>query len=115
MENESARVEEMENILIAAMQVLIDEKGIPVGKKLRIPVGILVLKSDLLSKKDIDKKVVLSALDRLLSLCNKRCHIVEIFFVSSVGKIGAEGEPPKNLSPIKVTEPMTWGLRNVEI
>lgn len=111
-------IEEMQLKLIAALQVLIEEKGVRPESKLRVPVGILILKSDLLFDQSPavgtmtdHEKYVRNKLDRLITICQERCQHCKLFFVAAVGYKKAENNlPPTELEPEFVITPMAWAL-----
>jgi GTPase SAR1 family protein len=120
------QLEEMQQKLIAAIQVLIDEKGVPVDQKMKTPVGLVILKSDILDKQiplvDFEvppevgyRHLTEESLGDLIKLCRKRCRAFEIFFVSAVGSVELDGRPPVSLHPRNVTAPMIWALRKLRI
>jgi len=110
----------MENQLVAAFQVLLDEKGVVPNERMRAPVALLILKSDLLPRDEsnfrremgqVDSSVgAFPAMARLISLCEKRCRSFKVFLVSAVGHLDKGGVPPQFLEPTGVTDPMIWAL-----
>lgn len=106
-------IERMQNRLIAAFQVLLTQKRITIERKIKIPICLLVMKSDLL--KGLSQDDFLTRIQTLTKVCRSRCQSFKIFFVSSVGKLGQKGSPPEVLQPNNVTEPMIWTLRNVRM
>lgn len=112
--NDSA-VKNMQNQLIAAFQVLIDDKGLPPDRQLEIPVCLLVLKADVLDSVEVDEGCVLDSLEQLIRICRDRCRFFEIFFISAVGSVDNKGKPPEKILPRNITSPMFWSLKRVNI
>lgn len=111
--DEVADAERTQLKLIAALQVLIEEKGVSSGARLRSPVALLVLKADLLKLNNVSEEDVRSRLKRLLDICYQRCRYFDMFFVSAIGIVSDSMHPPKALEPMNVVEPMVWALRQV--
>jgi hypothetical protein len=117
---DAVQIENMQLKLIAALQVLIDERNVSPERKMRAPVGLLILKSDLLVDKVPDNaniegylvEGVTVRLGRLFDVCKQRCENFKLFAVASVGYVKIENElPPKDLEPVCVVTPMAWALR----
>lgn len=114
------RIEEVQLKLLAALQMLIEKKGVVPGALLRAPVALLVLKSDVLENREMDQSDVKNKLTRLIQVCERRCLSFETFFVSSIGRqqdLGPQeivGSGIK-INPMKVVDPMVWALRRVRI
>ncbi|MCI5148895.1 MAG: hypothetical protein D3916_05825 [Candidatus Electrothrix sp. MAN1_4] len=107
------RLQDTQSSLVAAMQVLLDEKGIAFGSSLDIPVALIILKSDLLSE---DYNPLESGdFNRLISLCNNRCTYFDVFKVSSVGKVDEEGNIVASIKPFGVIDPMIWALKKIRL
>lgn len=106
------RISETESILLAALQVLIDERGVGPEERLPEPVALIVLKADLFGDLALLRKATEAGFGRLLSVAQVRCKSFAVFFVSSVGDVGEEGQPPAVLQPSNVIEPMLWVLRH---
>jgi GTPase SAR1 family protein len=112
-ENDVRRLQDSQSSLVAAMQVLLDEKGIAFGSKLDVPVAMIILKSDLLSAQyDVFKS---GYFNRLISLCTNRCTYFEVFQVSSVGRVDEQGNPAASMEPLAVTSPMIWALTKLRL
>lgn len=123
-----ANVEKMQNAYVAAIQILVEKKGQSGGQKLNIPVTLLFMKSDLLSNEaflksdiydaprlhgkeaEINEEFVLQKVARLVNVCQRRCVHFKYFYVTSVGQISSDGEPPEQLRPQGVVEPLLWML-----
>jgi len=111
-------IEEMQLKLIAALQVLIEEKHVRPDSKMRVPVGLLILKSDLLFDQSPvegtiseQEKYIRNKLDRLITICQERCQHFKLFFVAAVGYKKSENNlPPSELEPQYVITPMAWAL-----
>ncbi|MEM9558024.1 MAG: hypothetical protein AAGC60_27450 [Acidobacteriota bacterium] len=114
VDGDSAVVARMENELVAAFQVLINDKGVAAGQQLRAPVALLILKADLIKAEVPEPKqeqeFYRAKLDRLVSLCERRCRHFRLFEVSATGDLGSDGEPPPKLVPQGVVDPMIWAL-----
>jgi hypothetical protein len=106
---------EMENALIAALQVIIDESGVAADRKLRKPIAITILKSDMLVRAGIEEDAALSYISRLETICKNRCRYYATFFVSAVGPVNSENSPPSSLNPTNICEPMLWVLKTVVV
>jgi GTPase SAR1 family protein len=110
----SSEIEEMQLRLIAALQILIDEKGVSPEHRLSTPVAVLVLKSDLLAANKVDPDQALDKIQRLIALGERRCRDFRWFFVSAIGTVAVlkDNAPPSELNPIYVVEPMMWALQH---
>ena len=108
-------IECIQNRLIAAFQVLLTQKRIPIEHRIKIPICLIVMKSDLLRLKNLSENDVLERIQNLINVCKARCQSFNIFFVSSVGKLGLNESPPEVLLPRNVTEPIIWTIRNVRM
>lgn len=105
------KINEIQNKLIAAFQVMVDEKGVSADRKLRSPVALLILKSDIFDNIVIDERKILGYLKRLIIICETKCYNFKTYFVSSVGKTKLDGSPPEEIKPYNVCEPMIWLLK----
>ncbi len=103
---------EMINNLIAALQVFLDSKEVPSGRKTSVPIAIVVLKSDLIKEDVVEKSELIGALDRLISICHNRCRNYKVFYVSAVGRVKENGAPPDVLSPYNISAPILWALKS---
>ncbi|MFV1977220.1 MAG: hypothetical protein ACC651_15875, partial [Candidatus Scalindua sp.] len=112
-DKDNSGLNDTQSALIAAMQVLLDEKGINLDSQLEVPVAILILKSDLLPE-GYDP-LEYGHFNRLFSLCEKRCRYFNSFKVSSIGSVDEKGNPTKHLLPKNVAEPMVWALRIIRL
>jgi GTPase SAR1 family protein len=99
---------EIVNAFVAAIQIIADYKGAVGARRLRIPIALLVMKSDLLDEGS--RPFVTERLQRLVSVCESRCRSFQIFFVSSTGPL-EEGKPPSILRPEAVVEPLEWVIQ----
>jgi hypothetical protein len=102
-------IAEMELSLVAAIQVLLNERDVPANKKMLEPVAILLMKADRMDKEFTLKKAE-ARLERLISVCKNRCKHFEMFLVSSVGHVELNGGPPRSIEPKGVIEPLVWSL-----
>lgn len=110
---DESKLQETQSSLVAAMQVLLDEKGIKLEEKLNVPVALLVLKADLLP--DYFDPISSWHFHRLISLCSNRCRYFEVFKVSAIGKVDKEGLPLNRIQPINVASPMVWALKHIRL
>jgi hypothetical protein len=127
-------LQKMQNNLIAALQVFLDQRGVGPGKKTSIPVAVLVLKGDCLvrttTKTHTEGADTISSLEEnvyflkgmdlvegslhdLLSLCKNRCRNTHAFLISAVGSVKDDGSPPPQIEPMYVCAPMLWALRHL--
>lgn len=104
-----SEVQKMESSLIAALQVLMDRKGVAIGGKLRLPVAIVFMKCDILPRGEWEQ--LSDRLPSLMSFCESKCAASRVFMTSSVGSVGEDGLPPRRLTPVGVCEPLIWALR----
>jgi len=103
----------LQNVFIAAIQVLAEKKGIDVSKKLKTPVALLFLKTDLIFERGITEEMLLDSIPRLLNVCENTFEKFTVFFVSSVGEVSKTGDPPEVIRPLGVVEPLIWMLNLV--
>lgn len=113
--SETPDIDHAQNNLIAALQVLIEERGVPVGRPFSVPVALLVLKSDLLATSNKTDDDVIIMLTRLIRICESRCRFFRVFFVSSVGELDEGGKPPRSIKPVNVVPPMLWALSKIDV
>jgi len=106
---DDAKVEEMQNGFIAAFQILAEEKGAVDNRRLRAPVALMFMKSDVMSGSAEDR--VHERFFRLIEVCEARCLQFRTFLVSSTGPL-KENRPPKALKGDGVVKPLIWMLRN---
>jgi hypothetical protein len=104
-----ARNQEIQNAFVAAVQVLAEEKGAIENRKLRVPVALLFMKSDILGIGD--RGTLLGSVQRLIQVCEARCREFQIFFVSATGPLPDSGGPPQQLKSVDVVDPIVWILR----
>lgn len=105
----------LENRVIAALHTLIEKRSDDPTTKLRIPVGLVFSKADILSEEpnsyDHQISSISGALERLISVCESRCAFFRVFVVSSLGSTPEDPEiPPKRLRPKNVLTPLLWLL-----
>jgi len=112
IESSTSETERMQNNLVAALQVLLEKKGVQPGRKTSMPIAVLILKADRLKTKEVEDFST-AKIDRILTICKNRCLKSEVFFVSSVGSVTEGGSPPKEIHPVNVCEPMIWAMRAV--
>lgn len=99
----------MQSHLVAAIQVLLEEKGVDIDRKLQAPVAIVYMKSDLFNNLEEQWIELRKKMSRLESICKKRCANISFFYVSSVGSTN-EDMPPQILEPFNVISPIRWIL-----
>ena len=102
-----------ENALIAALNLIKQEKNVPLGRKLKTPIGIIIMKSDLIRDYLMKNEEVSSSFAKLekgariekfidglyrdlIEYCTLNCLNLEIFYVSSVGHLTEEGDHLKH-------------------
>jgi hypothetical protein len=121
------KIAETENSMIAALNMVREYKSVSIGNKMRIPVGIIFMKWDLitnytnkLTEKSADSEEQFSLISsskelnqymNLITFCKNNCKNFEIFYVSSIGYLAEGGLPPTELAPINVTTPIEWALK----
>jgi hypothetical protein len=120
---EESMIEEIQNAFVAALQILAESKGATENLKLKIPIAVIFLKADLIIDSSLTKvspdlakkreRYYINVVSRMFEVFENRCEHFSYYFISSVGKLGSEGEPPKNLSPVNVVNPIKWALRNL--
>lgn len=110
---EKSELQKMENSLIAALQVLIDERGVSADQRLKMPVALVILKADLLISQDISFESAMEEIGRLDTLCQKKCRYYEKFFVSAIGQVSQNDIPSTRIEPINVCDPMVWILSHI--
>ena len=111
---DSGKIEAMVLKLVAALQVLIETRGVSPDRRLSMPVAVLILKADLLEKKDSALEGAINKLQRLIALGETRCRHFKVFHVSAIG-LNVEtlkGAPPQRFDPDGVLFPMLWALRH---
>lgn len=104
--------ESMLNRFIAFIQVYSEKKNF--FNKLNVPICLLYMKSDLIGSDTITEDQILHRSDRLIRLCRSKFKSVNVFFVSSVGKLESDSKPPRKLNPINVSKPILWTLNKME-
>jgi len=102
---------ECENKFISALQMIMDEKGVKIEKKMRTPVCLLFLKADINNYYEYPKDLLLQV-GHLYNFCTKHFECFNYFAISSVGKV-YEDVPPKEMEPINVEKPLIWSLKNM--
>ncbi|MFH1420625.1 MAG: hypothetical protein ABIG30_01525 [Candidatus Aenigmatarchaeota archaeon] len=107
------QTEQMLNNLIAAIQVLLDEKGVKFSRKTTMPVAVLILKADCMEQTKDSEIFALKKIKRLLAICENRCYKSQAFFVSSVGSVDDQGNPTQKINPINICDPITWALNSI--
>ncbi|WP_429165704.1 TRAFAC clade GTPase domain-containing protein [Aeromonas rivipollensis] len=107
--NDIEKIENSQSMLIGAYQMLLTETQSKAGEGLKIPVALLLLKSDLFNFDMEGLDLLRTKYARLITLMEKKSKYFEIFSVSSVGET-VDGMPPKQMNPHNVCQPMLWLL-----
>ncbi|WP_429234835.1 TRAFAC clade GTPase domain-containing protein [Aeromonas salmonicida] len=108
------KIESSQAILLAAFQMLLSEKTINAGSKLKLPIGLVVLKSDLFTSEEQLTTLLEEYYYRLRGLINSKAMNYKEFYISSVGETN-NGMPPLQLRPKRVVEPFIWLLKNSRV
>lgn len=111
------KIDEIENsqaMLLAAFQMLLSEKTSHAGKKLSIPICLIVLKSDLFESDEVIDSLLDEYYHRLRDLMKSKSFDYREFYVSSVGET-VDGLPPSRLNPRNVVEPFVWLLKHTRL
>jgi hypothetical protein len=95
------------NAFVAAVQIIADYKGATGERRLRTPIALLVMKSDLFDEQR--RGQIADRLRRLTAVCEGRCRQFKMFFVSSTGPL-EDGNPPVAPHPESVVEPLEWAV-----
>jgi GTPase SAR1 family protein len=112
--DETNLVHNFENVIVATLHTLIQERSKDPTKLFDNPVALVFSKSDLIKSKE-DKEYIIQSLARLISICKTRFRYFRYFYVSSIGStpvLDNQGvrTPPKEIIPIGVVEPILWLL-----
>lgn len=105
----NSRTSVIENGMLAAMQLLVSEKGVDISRKMKTPVALLLTKSDLIPEKL--KPGVERKLSRLITYCLSHCQDFKIFWVSSVGELVVDNQLIGTITPNGVVEPILWAIK----
>lgn len=104
---------------VAAIQILIQEKGLKPNEKSSTPIVLLLTKADKLNNFEayIDKseeilEEYIQKIPRLNSLLKARFRYYRCYLTTSVGSTENDG-PPKRLRPYNVVEPLIWSLQKM--
>ncbi len=109
MSEDSNKLSIVENGMLAAMQLLVSEKGVDISRKMKTPVALLLMKSDLIS--DNKRPEIEQRLSRLVIYCHNHCSNFKIFWVSSVGEVGIENSLLGKITPEGVVDPILWAIK----
>jgi hypothetical protein len=107
----TAEIRAMENSFMAAIQLLIEGKGVEPGRRLHAPVALVFMKADLVPSDTWGQ--LPNKFSGLISFCRGWCEKFETFVVSSVGRVDEGGLPLPKIEPKGVMEPMLWILRSM--
>lgn len=113
MSGDTEKIEESQSMLIGAYQMLLTESS-KAGEKFKIPVALVLLKSDLFTSEDEAHEMLKDRYARLIRLMSGKSEQYKEFLVSSVGSIGKDGRPIGDMKPVNVTQPMLWFLQNAK-
>jgi GTPase SAR1 family protein len=103
----------VENGMIAAMQLLLDAKGIDAGRKMRAPIALVFMKSDIVDTLGLQRSELEQELSRLIAFCQTHCRHFKVFWASSVGAVGPDNTLSGIVEPQGVTDPILWALERV--
>jgi GTPase SAR1 family protein len=105
-----AQTEKIINSYIVAFQILVEKKGAIENKRLKEPVSLLFLKSDLLEGDTKLEELVLNRAARIIEVCKNRCLFFQCFFVSSIGYHYFQD---MTIEPVNISKPIKWMLTNI--
>ncbi|WP_444926410.1 hypothetical protein ACJJI4_21445 [Microbulbifer sp. TRSA002] len=111
VEKNIEKIEDSQTMLLAAFQMLLSEKTSHAGKKLNIPICLIVLKSDLFESDEQIDSLLEEYYYRLRELMKSKAQEFKEFYVSSVGKT-IDGKPPSKIKPKHVVDPFIWLLKH---
>lgn len=103
-------IRDMESKFIIALQVLLDNKGVEIGKKLKAPIAMVFMKCDIIHEDSWEE--ISENFPRFISFCRQNCSNFKIFYTSSVGEL-KNGIPRSPLRPFGVVDPIIWALKRV--
>jgi hypothetical protein len=119
-----SKITSLENAFIAAINSIIEQKNVRIGQKLRLPIGLIFMKFDLLTDWTpqnnpsehfiLPERIVKEKYRRLIEYCQLNCSNCKEFYISSVGHVKPNGSPPDNIEPVKVDEPIIWAINNLD-
>lgn len=108
------KIESSQAMLISAFQMLLAEKTTDAGQKLNIPISLVVLKCDLFTSDNEAKALLKQHYSRLTVLMSNKSKTYKEFFVSAVGETRSS-QPPEQIQPENVCDPMLWTLTNTKL
>lgn len=129
--NDYSKTHLIENFYITALQLIREAKGVPIEKRMKTPVAIIIMKCDLFypffgkienlaingnsvsTWENAHKFHLTQSIQRLTEFCVSKCSNYEIFFTSAVGKL-EDNMPSSTLNPENITQPLVWALHNTE-
>ncbi len=107
----------LENNLVTFLHLLVEKRGKDPFTSLRLPIGLIISKSDLLEKynfiggEDNFEMEISRKLARLFSVTESRFSHFRLFLVSSLGSTPYEPNiPPVHIQPKNILEPLFWIL-----
>jgi GTPase SAR1 family protein len=107
-------IESSQAMLLAAFQMLLSEKTSHAGRKLNIPICLIVLKSDLFENDSAIDHLLDQYFYRLRELMKSKSMDYREFYVSAIGKT-VDGLPPSRIEPRNVVEPFVWLLKHTRL
>jgi hypothetical protein len=129
---DTSQTHSLENSYITALKLIMEGKGVPLERKMKTPVALIVTKCDLFysyfekfdnmatSGKSVTtwdsghKHVIQQSIQRLLDYCEGNLSNYQIFYTTSVGKLDDDNTPSSSLKPENITKPIIWALHNVD-
>lgn len=113
LDDEAERAAHLENTLIAALNLVIEQRNANPMQPLKTPVALVFSKADLVWNAGADgEKKVVARLANFIAICTRRCRRFSYFFVSALGESPSDGnQPPRRIAPRGIVEPIAWILR----
>jgi len=110
----------IENSFISALTLMQESKNMGFNRRIRFPVALIFLKSDLLKEisetenldHELDKlqKKIVERFERIIGYCTKNCISYHHFFISATGTKNIEKTKNK-ITPVDVVAPLEWAIR----
>ena len=94
---------------IASLHIYMKEKSIGPESKIKIPICLLIMKSDLIpemERSNIERTYFIELTD----FCKNKCVKFRMFWVTSTGVVDKDGSPVIPLMPQNVAEPIIWAV-----
>lgn len=103
---------ELENALIATLNLVIEMRSENPMALFRVPVALVFSKADVAWTSPEGEEAVLHRFDSFSAIARRRCRRFNYFFVSALGETPLEPDvPPSRIVPRRVTEPLMWLLQ----